>query len=101
MWNVGTEYGKRCSGLDWAIEELDIQQAQNELSKMTSWKVAYSNKSITLQSVNDWLNLNTWMYCQATTEEELIKEEWEPALLNILEAGVSQKKYIVCHDYKR
>lgn len=79
---------------DWAVEELDIQKAQNELRKM-AWKVACSNKSITLLSVNGWLNLNTWMYCQAMTEEDFIKEEWEPAMLNILQAGVSQKKYTV------
>lgn len=95
MWNTGTEYSERCSGLDWAIEEPDIQKAQNELWKMTSWKVAYSNKSITLQSVDDWLNLNTRIYCHAMTEEDFIKEEWEAAMLNVLQAGVSQKKYTV------
>lgn len=32
------------------------------------------------------------MYCQAKTEEDWIEEEWELAMLDMVQDGVNQKK---------
>ena len=43
-------------------------------------------------TVSEWLNLSTWMYCQAMAEEDWIEEEWELAILDIVQDRVDQKK---------
>lgn len=105
MQKLDTEYSERWTRMFWiklleknVEEQLDIQKhkllkkKKNELRKITSdWKAAYSNKYIAL--IGEWLNLSTWMCCQAMTEEDWIEEEWELAMLDILQDAVNQKKY--------